>query len=59
MLHRLPPSNRRRPDINEVQPDIHPLEVLYDVKKLTDPQNVTWMLLYLIKGVHKGTRISH
>ncbi|KAF8741003.1 hypothetical protein AX14_006207 [Amanita brunnescens Koide BX004] len=39
MLHRLPPSNRRRPDINEVQSDIHPLEVLYDVKKLTDPQN--------------------
>ncbi|KAF8350736.1 hypothetical protein F5887DRAFT_940689 [Amanita rubescens] len=39
MLHRLPPSTRRKPDINEIQPDIHPLEVLYDVKKLTDPQN--------------------
>ena len=40
MLHRLPPSFRRKPNINEVQPDLHPLEVLYDVGKLTDPQNV-------------------
>ncbi|KAF8628477.1 hypothetical protein AX15_003988 [Amanita polypyramis BW_CC] len=39
MLHRLPPSFRRKPNINEVQPDLHPLEVLYDIKKLTDPQN--------------------
>jgi len=49
MLHRLPPSTRRKPDINEIQPDIHPLEVLYDVKKLTDPQNVTWIFLHFIK----------
>ncbi|KAK2466948.1 hypothetical protein APHAL10511_001206 [Amanita phalloides] len=38
MLHRLPLSARQK-HINEVQPNLHPLEVLYDVKKLMDPQN--------------------
>ncbi|KAM5535233.1 hypothetical protein V8D89_011169 [Ganoderma adspersum] len=35
LLHRLPPLEPgRRPIINEVQPDMHPLEILADVKKL-------------------------
>ena len=41
MLHRLPPTiSGRRPILNEIQPDLHPLEVLFDVKKLMDEQNV-------------------
>jgi hypothetical protein len=41
MLHRLPPTiSGRRPVLNEIQPDLHPLEVLFDVKKLIDEQNV-------------------
>lgn len=41
MLHRLPPTiSARRPVLNEIQPDLHPLEVLFDVKKLLDEQNV-------------------
>lgn len=40
MLHRLPPTiSARRPVLNEIQPDLHPLEVLFDVKKLLDEQN--------------------
>lgn len=35
MLHRLPPTNpSQRPTLNEIQPDLHPLEVFYDVDKL-------------------------
>lgn len=35
LLHRLPPLEPGgRPIINEVQPDMHPLEILADVKKL-------------------------
>lgn len=35
MLHRLPPTNPgQRPTLNEIQPDLHPLEVFYDVEKL-------------------------
>ncbi|KAF8077980.1 hypothetical protein FPV67DRAFT_1463707 [Lyophyllum atratum] len=40
MLHRLPPTvSGRKPVLNEIQPDLHPLEVLFDVRKLVDPQN--------------------
>lgn len=36
MLHRLPHGEPgRRPVLNEIQPDLNPLEVLFDVKKLT------------------------
>ncbi|TBU65923.1 hypothetical protein BD310DRAFT_912363 [Dichomitus squalens] len=39
LLHRLPPLERGRwPIINEVQPDMHPLEILADVKKLMNVQ---------------------
>ncbi|KAI6127633.1 hypothetical protein EDD16DRAFT_1552061 [Pisolithus croceorrhizus] len=38
MLHRLPtPSGV--PVLNEIQPDLHPLEVLYDVAKLLQPRS--------------------
>ena len=41
LLHRLPPLERGRwPIINEVQPDMHPLEILADVKKLMNVQYV-------------------
>lgn len=41
MLHRLPPTKHgERSFLNEVQPDLHPLEILYDIKKLLDEQNV-------------------
>ncbi|TFK92393.1 hypothetical protein K466DRAFT_595244 [Polyporus arcularius HHB13444] len=39
LMHRLPPLERgRRPIINEVQPDMHPLEILADVRKLINVQ---------------------
>ncbi|KAJ3479190.1 hypothetical protein NLI96_g9229 [Meripilus lineatus] len=35
LLHRIPRTDRTRPyTINEIQPDLHPLEVLSDTKKL-------------------------
>ena len=37
MLHRLPSSSsKQRTMPNEIQPDLHPLEVFYDVGKLSD-----------------------
>ncbi|TFK76479.1 hypothetical protein BDN72DRAFT_785411 [Pluteus cervinus] len=39
MMHRLPPDNGSKPALNEIQPDLHPLEVLYDVCKLLDEEN--------------------
>ncbi|KAJ7172511.1 armadillo-type protein [Mycena filopes] len=40
MLHRLPPTiERRRPMLNEIQPNLHPMEVLFDVSKLMDEEN--------------------
>ncbi|KAF8559544.1 hypothetical protein OG21DRAFT_1402070 [Imleria badia] len=40
MLHRLPPglSTNEMPLLNEIQPDLHPSEVLFDVAKLLQPQ---------------------
>ena len=36
MLHRLPQTESgQRPVLNEIQPDLNPLEILFDVKKLT------------------------
>lgn len=41
MLHRLPPTvPGRKPALNEIQADLHPLEVLFDVSKILDEQNV-------------------
>ncbi|KAG9318449.1 hypothetical protein JVU11DRAFT_540 [Chiua virens] len=41
MLHRLPPdlSTNEMPLLNEIQPDLHPSEVLFDVAKLLQPQS--------------------
>ncbi|KAI9566459.1 hypothetical protein HD554DRAFT_2115980 [Boletus coccyginus] len=41
MLHRLPPdsSASEMPLLNEIQPDLHPSEVLFDVAKLLQPQS--------------------
>ncbi|KAG6879514.1 hypothetical protein C0992_001847 [Termitomyces sp. T32_za158] len=40
MLHRLPPTEPgRKPTLNSLQPDLHPLEVLFDVEKLVDIGN--------------------
>ena len=40
-MHRLPPSERgQKPFLNTVQPDLHPVEILFDVKKLMQVQNV-------------------
>ncbi|KAI6040167.1 hypothetical protein EDC04DRAFT_2867755 [Pisolithus marmoratus] len=38
MLHRLPTASGV-PVLNEIQPDLHPSEVLYDVAKLLQPQS--------------------
>ncbi|KAI0006228.1 hypothetical protein BJV74DRAFT_880515 [Russula compacta] len=35
LLHRLPPKHKNhKPAINEIQPGLHPIEVLFDVEKL-------------------------
>jgi anaphase-promoting complex subunit 5 len=40
MLHRLPPTEPgRKPILNEIQPDLNPLEVLFDVNKLMQVEN--------------------
>lgn len=40
LLHRLPPTcPGTRPVLNEIQPDLHPLEILFDVSKLLDTRN--------------------
>ena len=40
-MHRLPPNERgQKPFLNTVQPDLHPVEILFDVKKLMQVQNV-------------------
>ena len=41
IMHRLPPTERgQKPFLNTVQPDLHPVEILFDVKKLMQVQNV-------------------
>ncbi|KAG6832387.1 hypothetical protein H0H92_002655 [Tricholoma furcatifolium] len=40
LLHRLPSTTLGgKPTLNELQSDLHPLEVLFDVKKLMDTEN--------------------
>ncbi|KAF5385526.1 hypothetical protein D9757_005432 [Collybiopsis confluens] len=40
LLRRLPPlDDNQKPPINEIQPNLNPLDVLYDVKKLIDETN--------------------
>lgn len=41
IMHRLPSTERgQKPLLNTVQPDLHPVEILFDVKKLMQVQNV-------------------
>ena len=41
LLNRLPPTERgRKPVINEIQPDLHPYEILRDAEKLMHVGNV-------------------
>jgi hypothetical protein len=41
ILRRLPQTiPGQKPVLHEIQPDVHPLEVLFDVSKLLDEQNV-------------------
>lgn len=41
MLHRLPHVEEgRRPVLNDIQPDLNPLEILFDVKKLMAVEHV-------------------
>jgi anaphase-promoting complex subunit 5 len=41
MLHRLPPENSSQKwALNEIQPDMHPLEVFYDVNKLLEVRRI-------------------
>ncbi|KAH7930808.1 ARM repeat-containing protein [Leucogyrophana mollusca] len=66
MLHRLS-SQSQTPVLNEIQPDLHPSEVLYDVAKLLDPasgQPLTMCFEKLIQaiGLHNhwvDTRQTH
>lgn len=39
MLNRLPDVENRSP-LNEIQPHMHPFEILFDVQKLMDVENV-------------------
>ncbi|KAF7294962.1 Cytoskeleton-associated protein 5 [Mycena indigotica] len=42
LQNRLPPKiEGRRPVLNQIQADVHPLEILFDVTKLMDEQNAT------------------
>ncbi|KAJ6630768.1 hypothetical protein B0H10DRAFT_2160163 [Mycena sp. CBHHK59/15] len=51
LLHRLPPAvEGRRPMLNEIQADLHPLEVLYDVSKLMG-QPLSASFAKIVQGV--------
>uniref|UniRef100_A0A0W0FGE9 Anaphase-promoting complex subunit 5 n=1 Tax=Moniliophthora roreri TaxID=221103 RepID=A0A0W0FGE9_MONRR len=40
LLHRFPPEEEgQKPPLNEIQPQLHPLEILYDVKKLLEEKH--------------------
>jgi len=39
-MRRLPPPPGTNPFVNEIQPDLHPAEILFDVRKLIDDKNV-------------------
>ncbi len=66
LLHRLPTENPgQKPILHEAQPDIHPLEILFDVSKLLDEENVTIrsfrspLILYLFDRInHSALHLS-
>ncbi|KAH9484304.1 Cytoskeleton-associated protein 5 [Psilocybe cubensis] len=46
ILHRLPPLDEaQKPILQEVQPDLHPFEILFDVSKLLNPESVRMVSL--------------
>lgn len=47
MLNRLSPDGEgKKAPLNELQPDLHPSEILFDVKKLLDVNNVgPWAII--------------
>ncbi|KAG6820590.1 hypothetical protein H0H93_014506, partial [Arthromyces matolae] len=60
MLHRLPPTDsERKPALNELQPDLHPLEVLFDVKKLLDPRNNQPLSAAFVKIIQANGLYDH
>jgi len=46
ILHRLPTESGQRPNLQEIQTDLHPLEILYDTYKLLDEEHVGSPLLF-------------
>lgn len=49
LLHRLPPiEHGQKPILNEIQPELHPSEVLFDIVKLLDEQAVRDMLSFVV-----------
>ncbi|EKM82711.1 hypothetical protein AGABI1DRAFT_118153 [Agaricus bisporus var. burnettii JB137-S8] len=56
LLHRLPSENSsQKQPLNEIQPDMHPLEVFYDVNKLLEqdqPISVAFNKIMQAVGVH-------
>lgn len=55
LLNRLPSGSKEKPSINEIQPDLDPLEVLFDVKKLIDEENVNTLVGRLFTNTHYKT----
>lgn len=52
MLHRLPSSSTKRGlTSNEIQPDLHPLEIFYDVGKLSDDQPIGMAFNKLMQAI--------
>jgi len=46
LLHRLPTKHKNhKPVINEIQPGLHPIEVLFDVEKLLRVNSVSGVVL--------------
>ncbi len=49
ILHRLPCEiPDQRPNLQEIQPDLQPLEVLFDTSKLLNEEFVTFLEIFLL-----------
>ncbi|KAI0283133.1 hypothetical protein BGY98DRAFT_1087979 [Russula aff. rugulosa BPL654] len=52
LLHRLPPEHRNhKPTLNEVQPGLHPIEVLFDVEKLLREQPLSAAFERIVQAI--------
>lgn len=56
ILHRLPPEPGQRPHLQEIQSDLHPLEILYDTYKLLDEEYVGFLLPFTTYTKHVNFR---